>query len=87
MRTGILKQLTKTIVERALQAELAAHLGHDKHEAVANESGNTRNASSAKTLKADFGALPSRCWALAVDAGVSAPKALPFVVTTPHTGV
>ena len=55
---GILKQLTKTIVERALQAEMAAHLGHDKHAAVANESGNTRNGSSAKTLKGDFGALP-----------------------------
>ena len=47
---GILKQLTKAIVERALQAELAAHLGHDKHERVANDSGNTRNGSSAKTL-------------------------------------
>ncbi len=55
---GILKQLTKAIVERALQAELAAHLGHDKHEAVANENGNTRNGSSAKTLKGDFSALP-----------------------------
>ena len=55
---GILKQLTKAIVERALQAELAAHLGHDKHERVANDSGNTRNGSSAKTLKGDFGALP-----------------------------
>ena len=55
---GILKQLTKAIVERALQDELAIHLGHDKHEAVANEHGNTRNGSSAKTLKGDFGALP-----------------------------
>ena len=55
---GILKQLTKAIVERALQAELAAHLGHDKHERVANDGGNTRNGSSAKTLKGDFGALP-----------------------------
>jgi putative transposase len=55
---GILKQLTKAIVERALQAELAIHLGHDKHEAVVNDSGNTRNGSSAKTLKSDFGALP-----------------------------
>jgi putative transposase len=55
---GILKQLTKAIVERALQAELAEHLGHGKHEAVANSSGNTRNGSSAKTLKGDFGALP-----------------------------
>ena len=55
---GILKQLTKAIVERALQAELAIHLGHDKHEAVVNDSGNTRNGSSAQTLKSDFGALP-----------------------------
>ena len=55
---GILKQLTKAVIERALQAELAAHLGHDKHQAVANDSGNTRNGSSAKTLKGDFGALP-----------------------------
>ena len=55
---GILKQLTKAIVERALQAELAAHLGHDKHGTVANDSGNTRNGSSVKTLKGDFGALP-----------------------------
>ncbi len=55
---GILKQLTEAIMERALQAELAAHLGHDKHSAVANDTGNTRNGSSAKTLKGDFGALP-----------------------------
>ena len=43
---GILKQLTKAIVELALQAELAAHLGHDKHETVVNESGNMRNGSN-----------------------------------------
>ena len=55
---GILKPLTKAIVERALQAELAAHLGHDKHARVANDGGNTRNGSSAKTLKGDFGVLP-----------------------------
>ena len=48
---GILKQPTKAIAERALQAKLALHLGHDKHEAVANDSGNTRNGSSTKTVK------------------------------------
>jgi len=52
---GILKQLPKAIVESALQAELAAHLGQHKHEAVANDNGNTRNGSSARTLKGDFG--------------------------------
>lgn len=40
---GLLKQLTKAVVERALQAEMAAHLGHGKYEAVANPAGNARN--------------------------------------------
>jgi len=40
---GLLKQLTKLLVERALDAELTEHLGHERNEAVANASGNTRN--------------------------------------------
>jgi len=55
---GLLKQLTKLLVEKALDAELAAHLGHGKHEPVANASGNTRNGKSRKTLKGEFGELP-----------------------------
>ncbi|MGH8401722.1 MAG: IS256 family transposase [Gammaproteobacteria bacterium] len=55
---GLLKQLTKAILERALQAEMTDHLGHDKHAPVENESGNTRNGRSQKTLKGEFGALP-----------------------------
>jgi len=55
---GILKQLTKRLVERALEAELAEHLGHNKHEPVANPAGNTRNGKSKKTLKGEFGELP-----------------------------
>ena len=39
---GLLKQLTKKLVERALQAEMTEHLGHDKHEAVINATGNAR---------------------------------------------
>ncbi|ATB60200.1 Xax1 transposase [Xanthomonas citri pv. fuscans] len=48
---GLLKQLTKRLVERALDAEMTEHLGHDKHEPVANAAGNTRNGRSRKTLK------------------------------------
>lgn len=55
---GLLKQLTKLLVEKALDAEMTEHLGHDKHEPVANAAGNTRNGRSRKTLKGDFGKLP-----------------------------
>ncbi|HWV44719.1 MAG TPA: IS256 family transposase [Nitrospira sp.] len=55
---GLLKQLTKLLVERALDAEMAEHLGHGKHETVTNAAGNTRNGKSQKTLKGDFGELP-----------------------------
>ena len=55
---GLLKQLTKLLVEKALDAELAEHLGHGKNEPVANEAGNTRNGKSRKTLKGEFGELP-----------------------------
>lgn len=55
---GLLKQLTKALVERALEAEMTEHLGHAKHGPVSNAIGNTRNGKSRKTLKGDFGALP-----------------------------
>jgi putative transposase len=55
---GLLKQLTKLLVEKALDAELTEHLGHERHEAVANTGGNTRNGKSKKTLKGEFGELP-----------------------------
>jgi len=55
---GLLKQLTKMLVERALEAEMVEHLGHDKSDPVTNVSGNARNGHSAKTLKGDFGELP-----------------------------
>lgn len=57
---GLLKQLTKLLVEKALDAELAEHLGHGKNEPVANEAGNTRSGKSRKTLKGKFGEYPSR---------------------------
>ena len=55
---GLLKQLTQRLVERALEAEMAEHLGHARHEPVANPAGNTRNGKSRKTLKGEFGDLP-----------------------------
>lgn len=55
---GLLKQLTKAVLQRALQAEMTLHLGHEKHSSVSNKSGNARNGSSAKTIKGDFGTMP-----------------------------
>lgn len=55
---GLLKQLTKALVERALAAEMAVHLGHGRHEPVENLAADTRNGKSKKTLKGEFGELP-----------------------------
>jgi putative transposase len=55
---GLLKQLTKAVLERALQAELTHHLGYDKHSPSGNNSGNSRNGRSKKTLKGEFGNMP-----------------------------
>jgi len=55
---GLLKQLTKLVVEKALDAEMTEHLGHERHEPVANPTGNTRNGRSQKILKAGFGDVP-----------------------------
>ena len=54
---GLLKQLTKQLLERAMAAELTEHVGYEKHEATGNNSGNSRNGKSAKTIKGTFGEL------------------------------
>jgi putative transposase len=52
---GLLKQLTKALVERAMEAELTTHLGYEKHDPVGYGSGNSRNGKSRKQLQGDFG--------------------------------
>jgi putative transposase len=54
---GLLKQLTKQLLERAMAAEMTEHVGYDKHDAAGNNSGNSRNGKSAKTIKGTFGEL------------------------------
>ena len=51
----LLKQLTKALLERAMQAELTGHLGYEKHDPAGRGSGNSRNGKSRKKLKGDFG--------------------------------
>ena len=52
---GILQQLTKALVERALEGEMTHHLGYKKHEAVGDHTGNSRNGTSPKTIKGKRG--------------------------------
>jgi putative transposase len=52
---GVLRQLTKALMERALEAEMATHLGYQKHDPGVKPDGNRRNGKSKKTVKGDFG--------------------------------
>lgn len=52
---GLLKQITKALVERMLAGELTHHLGYEKHDPAGHGSGNTRNGKSRKRLKGEQG--------------------------------
>jgi putative transposase len=52
---GLLQQITKAVLERALQGEMSEHLGYTKHDPAGNNSGNSRNGATRKTLQGDFG--------------------------------
>jgi len=52
---GLLKQLTKAVLERAMRAELTEHVGYEKHDLAGHNSGNSRNGVTAKTVKGEFG--------------------------------
>src|ERR1700739_2338911 len=50
---GLLKQLTKTVLETALNQELTEHLGHEKHGSPDPDSGHIRNGTRAKTVRTE----------------------------------
>ena len=52
---GILQQLTKALVERALEGELTHQLGYDKHSPEGHNTGNSRNGTTPKTVKGKRG--------------------------------
>ncbi|MCX4761742.1 IS256 family transposase [Streptomyces sp. NBC_01275] len=52
---GLLQQLTKRVLESALEGEITDHLGYEKHEAAGRGSGNSRNGGRAKTVLTDVG--------------------------------
>ena len=47
---GLLKQLTKTVIETALGEEMTEHLGYEKHDPAGAGTGNIRNGTRAKTV-------------------------------------
>lgn len=52
---GLLKELTKRLIERAMQAEMTDHLGYEKHAPTGRKTSNSRNGSYKKAIKGEFG--------------------------------
>ena len=52
---GLLGQLTKSVLETALDAEMSEHLGYEKHDPQGRNSGNSRNGTRAKTVLTEIG--------------------------------
>nr|WP_310429438.1 IS256 family transposase [Catenuloplanes niger] len=57
---GLLQQLTKRVLESALDGEITDHVGYDKHDPAGRGSGNTRNGSRTKTVLTDVGPVEVR---------------------------
>ena len=55
--SGLLKQLTKQLLERAMQAEMTEHLGYEKNAVAEKKTTNSRNGSYQKRIKGEFGNL------------------------------
>ena len=54
---GLLSDLSKRVLERALNAELTEHLGYDKNDPVGDGSGNSRNGTTPKTVHTEEGSI------------------------------
>jgi transposase-like protein len=52
---GIMKQLTKALVQRTMEAELTCHLGYEKHDQGKKSIENRRNGKTSKELRTDEG--------------------------------
>jgi len=53
--SGLLRQLTKAVLDRCLQGEMTHHLGYAKHEPRGRNTGNSRNGSYDKTVIGEHG--------------------------------
>ena len=58
---GLLGELTKMVVEGALEGEMDDHLGYARHDPAGRDGGNSRNGHRAKTVLTDTGRWKSPC--------------------------
>ena len=52
---GLLQQLTKQVLESALEGEITDHVGYEKHDPAGKNNGNSRNGTRSKTVLTDVG--------------------------------
>jgi transposase-like protein len=52
---SVLGDLIRAVLERALEGEISAHLGYGKHDRTGNNSGNSRNGATGKTVQTGIG--------------------------------
>jgi putative transposase len=52
---GVLQQLTRRLLESALEGEITDHLGYDRHDLAGRNTGNSRNGTRSKTVLTDVG--------------------------------
>ncbi|MFE2991490.1 transposase [Streptomyces sp. NPDC059262] len=52
---GLLQQLTKRLLESALEGEVTDHLGYDRHDPAGKNGGNSRNGTRSKTVLTEVG--------------------------------
>lgn len=57
-RGGLLTDLTKSVLETALETEMDDHLGYTKHSAAGRDGGNSRNGTRSKTVLTEIGEVP-----------------------------
>lgn len=54
---GLLSQVTKAVLERALTEEMTQHLGYERHDPAGRGSGNSRNGVTGKRLLTEIGGI------------------------------
>jgi putative transposase len=55
---GLLRELSKRMLERAMNVEMDDHLGYEKHQRTADQKSNSRNGTSKKTVTTNIGDVP-----------------------------